>query len=233
MVAAAIWQAVKGEDARLAEAYRGLRADPAIQFHLAKAPPPPTAPGWLRQLGHWIADLLRPVERAISWINQHMPDMPYVRILLWSVLAISLAGLIWLVVVRLRGDAWRWPVRRGREVDSAEAESWMPDAAPARAWLDEADALAARGAYAEAAHHLLLRSIEDIERRRPRLVRPALTSRDIAAEQALPPRARTIFSGIAALVERSLFGGRTVSKDDWGAARAAYADFALAKAWSA
>lgn len=233
LIAAAIWQAVKREDARLAEAYRDLRADPDVQFHLAKAPPPPTAPGWLRRLGHWIADLLRPLGRVIAWVNRHMPDAPYARILLWSVLAIALAGLIWLVVARFRGGAWRWPHRRRREVDGAEAESWMPDAAPARAWLDEADALAARGAYAEAAHHLLLRSIEDIERRRPRLVRPALTSRDIAADQALPPRARSIFGGIAALVERSLFGGRAVSANDWGEARAAYADFALAKAWSA
>lgn len=230
MVAAAIWQAVKAEDARLAKAYRGLRADPAVQFHLAKAPPARTAPGWLRQLGHWIADAFRPLGRAIAWINRHMPEAPYARILLWSVLAIALIGLIWLVVTRLRGGGWRW---QRRENDSVEAESWMPDAAPARAWLDEADALAARGAYAEAAHHLLLRSIEDIERRRPRLLRPALTSRDIAADHALPPRARAIFGAIAALVERSLFGGRAVSANDWGEARAAYADFALAKAWSA
>lgn len=232
MVAAAIWQAIKGEDARLTEAYRSLRADPAVQFHLVKAPPPPTAPGWLRRLGHWIADLFRPLGRAIAWINRHMPDAPYARILLWSVLALVLAGLIWLVVARLRGGAWQWPYRRRRATDIAENERWMPEPAPARRWLDEADALAARGAYAEAAHHLLLRSIEDIERRRPRLVHPALTSRDIAADHALPPRARTIFGGIATLVERSLFGGRAVSADDWNEARAAYADFALAKAWA-
>ena len=32
----------------------------------------------------------------------------------------------------------------------------------------EADALAAEGRFAEAIHHLLLRSVEDIGRRRPR-----------------------------------------------------------------
>lgn len=231
MVAAAIWQAVKGDDARLAEAYRALRANSAIQSHLTKAPPPPTAPGWLRRLGHWVADLFRPLGRALAWINQHMPEAPYARILLWTVLAVALAGLIWLVVARLRGGVWRWPRRRQHATNTPE-EHWTPDAAPARAWLEEADALAAGGAYAEAAHHLLLRSIEDIERRRPRLVRPALTSRDIAADHALPPRARMIFGDIAALVERSFFGGRAVSADDWADARAAYADFALAKAWT-
>lgn len=232
MVGVAIWQAAKGDDARLAGAYRALRADPAIQFHLTKAAPPPTAPGWLRRLGHWIADIFRPIGRAMAWIDNQMPDAPYARILLWTILALALAGLIWLIVTRLRSGAWQWPRRRRRAAEAAADDSWMPDAAPARAWLDEADALAARGAYAEAAHHLLLRSIDDIERRRPRLVRPARTSRDIAADRAMPPHARTIFGNIAALVERSLFGGRAVSADDWAEARAAYADFALAKAWA-
>jgi hypothetical protein len=65
------------------------------------------------------------------------------------------------------------------------------------------------------------------------LVRPALTSRDIAAASGIPPAARVLFGRIAALVERSLFGGRTVGLADWSSAREAYADFALPKAWRA
>ena len=232
MIAGAIGQAENGQDVRLAAAYRALRGDASVQFHLVKAPPPPTSPAWLRTLGHWVADMFRPIGRLIAWIIRQMPDAPYARILLWTVLALAVAGLAWAIVVRLRDGAWRLPRRHGPATDSAEP-GWAPEEAPARAWLAEADALAARGAYAEAAHHLLLRSVEDIERRRPRLVRPALTSRDIAADRALPARARTLFARIAALVERSLFGGRAVSADDWAEARAAYADFALAKAWSA
>jgi hypothetical protein len=113
------------------------------------------------------------------------------------------------------------------------SEEWVPAAAPARAWLEEADALAARGEFAEAVHHLLRRSVDDIAHRRPQLVRPALTSRDIAAAEAIPPRARTLFGSIVAIVERSLFGGRPVSADDWSATRAAYADFILSQAWRA
>ena len=104
---------------------------------------------------------------------------------------------------------------------------------PVRSWLEEADALAAQGKYAEAIHHLLFRSIEDISNRRPNVVRPALTSREIAASRAIPSRAAELFAGIARLVERSLFGGRTVGETDWVEARGAYTDFALAKAWRA
>jgi hypothetical protein len=70
-------------------------------------------------------------------------------------------------------------------------ESWRPDAAVARVLLADADALAAKGRYAEAAHLLLRRSVQDIEGSRPRLVRPALTSRDIAAHPGLPDAARS------------------------------------------
>ncbi|MFL6730134.1 MAG: DUF4129 domain-containing protein, partial [Sphingomicrobium sp.] len=83
----------------------------------------------------------------------------------------------------------------------------------------------------EAIHHLLFRSIEDIARRRPSAVRPALTSRELAASTAVPERARSLFAGIARLVERSLFGGRPVGEPDWVKARDSYAEFALAGAW--
>ena len=122
---------------------------------------------------------------------------------------------------------------RSVAVPVEEEESWAPEAAPARSWLREADALAAQGRYAEAVHHLLFRSIEDIGRRRPRLVRPALTSRELAAAEALPPPARSLFARIAGLVERSLFGGRPVEAGDWTAARSAYADLVLPGTWRA
>jgi hypothetical protein len=226
-------QTALASDAKLSEAYRALRGDHAIQFDLSPVPPQPKAPDWLRTLGHWIADLFRPVGKAIEWIASLMPDAPYARILLWAVLIAAILALLWLLVQRYRSGEWRLPRwgRGGKTVDAEE--EWVPAAAPARAWLEEADALAARGEFAEAVHHLLRRSVDDIAHRRPQLVRPALTSRDIAAAEAIPPRARTLFGGIVAIVERSLFGGRPVSADDWSATRAAYADFALNQAWRA
>jgi Domain of unknown function (DUF4129) len=164
-----------------------------------------------------------------------MPDAPYARIFLWTILGVAAAALAATVYQRLRHGEWRLP-RRRRSVavePGPEEEAWSPEAAPARSWLREADALAAQGRYAEAVHHLLFRSIEDIARRRPRLVRPALTSRELAAAEALPPPARSLFARIAALVEHSLFGGRPVAAGDWTEARAAYADLVLPGTWRA
>lgn len=220
---------------RLAAAHRALTADESVQFTLRRADPPRQPPAWLKAFFEWLGDVLAPVGRFFRWIGSLMPDAPYARVLLWSVLALAAAALVWMVVERVRHGAWRLPRRRrrsGAEVIATE-EDWAPAAAPVRAWLAEADALAATGAYAEAVHHLLRRSVEDIARRRPQLARPALTSRELAAADAIPPAPRDLFAGIARLVERSLFGGRAVSGEDWTAARAAYADLALPRAWRA
>jgi hypothetical protein len=217
----------------LAAAHDALKADSSIQFSLQPAPPPPEPPKWLREVAQWLSDVFAPVGRFFRWIGSFMPDAPYARILLWTVLAAAALGFSILVYRRIREGEWRLWRRRlpaGVPVD-AEEETWAPEAAPARSWLREADALAAQGRYAEAVHHLLFRSVEDIARRRPRLVRPALTSRELAAAEALPPPARSLFARIAALVEHSLFGGRPVEADDWTAARSAYADLVLPGTW--
>jgi hypothetical protein len=214
----------------LAAAHEALKADPSIQFALRPAPPPPRPPQWIGDLFRWLDETLGPVFR---WIGSFMPDAPYARIFLWTVLALAVAAFAVMLYRRIREGEWR--LRRRRTAVAAEIpaeeESWAPEAAPARSWLREADALAAQGRYAEAVHHLLFRSIEDIGRRRPRLVRPALTSRELAAAEALPPPARSLFARIAALVERSLFGGRAVGAEDWTSARAAYADLVLPGTW--
>lgn len=218
-----------------ASAHQALKADSAIQFNLTPAPPPPKPPQWLKDFGEWLDKVLKPVERFFDWIAALMPDAPFARFLLWTVLAIAVAALLGLLYVRLRHGQWRlpWGARRAAEFIPPEEEEWRPDAAPVHSWLEEADALAREGRFAEAIHHLLLRSIEDIARRRPRLVRPALTSRELSASDGIPSAARELFAAIARLVERSLFGGREVRRSDWDEARCAYADFALAKAWRA
>jgi hypothetical protein len=213
-----------------------LRADSSIQFTLQPAPPAPKPPQWWVDFGHWLGRVLRPVVHFLDWIASFMPNAPFARILLWAVLAAAALFVGAIVYQRVRHGEWRLPRRRRAVAVEAAAEEeaqWTPEAAPARAWLQEADALAARGLYAEAVHHLLFRSVEDIARRRPRLVRPALTSRELAAASAIPAAARDLFARIAALVERSLFGGRPVGEPDWTSARAAYADFVLPGSWRA
>lgn len=173
--------------------------------------------------------------RFFQWIGSFMPDAPYARIFLWAMLAVAALALAAAVYQRVRYGEWRLPRRRRATAvePGPEEETWISETAEVRSWLREADALAAEGRYAEAVHHLLFRSVEDIGRRRPKLVRPALTSRELAAAEALPPPARSLFARIAALVERSLFGGRAVGAGDWSAARAAYADLVLPGTWRA
>lgn len=212
-----------------------MRADPSLQFTLPPRPLPLEPPAWLQALGRWLADLFRPLGRLLRWLAQLMPEAPYARILLWSMLAVIMAAAAWMVIERIRSGAWRLPSRRrvASTATAADGEAWLPDAAPLRAWLLEADRLAAEGRYGDAIHYLLFHSIDDIARRRPQLRRPSLTSRELASAALLPTAVRPLFAGIAGLVEKSLFGGRPVVCEDWHSARAAYAELALPRAWQA
>ncbi len=219
-----------------AEAHRALRGDASIQFVLSRAKPPTPPPEWLRALGRWLRDAFAPVGRFLRWIGGFIPDAPYARIILWTVIALAAAALLAMVYERVRHGVWRLPRRRARGVAATAdlvEEEWAPTEAPVRAWLQEADALAAEGRFADAIHLLLFRSVEDIRKRRPAAVRPALTSRELAAAPGVPASARALFARIAGKVEESLFGGRAVDAEQWAQARAAYADFALPGAWRA
>lgn len=226
-----------GDAGKLAEAHRALRADSSVQFDLAPVVPPPPPPAWAGALGRFLNRVFGPIARLLDRLFSFLPKGPWATVLMWVVLGGLTAALLWMVAIRLREGTWRWPRRRrATQLTPADEEpeaEWRPDAAPARALLREADALAAEGRFAEAVHLLLLRGVEDITRRRPALARPALTSRDLAAADAIPPAPRGLFAGIAQAVERSLFGGRALGAAEWGEARAAYADFALPRAWSA
>ena len=188
-----------------ADAHRQLLADPTIQFDLPQFVPP--------QMPHWIG-ALGPVLRGLFWIA----------------LASFVLFILYRIGTGLAGRDWRWR-RRAKGGDVAADQSWRPEAAEARELLGEADALAARGLYSEAAHLILFRSIEDIDEKRPDLVRPAFTSRDICALEAIPGPPRSAFARIAAMVERSLFAGRPLAATDWTDCRAAYEEFAFAEGW--
>lgn len=202
-------QAAADASARFEAAHAELLADRSMQFEMTTYKPEPP-PAWLEALFNLIG-------------------ASGSRIFFWIVLAIAIVALLAFIARRAQDSDWSW--LRRRKSDEAEAEAWRPEEAPARALLQEADALAASGRYGEAAHLLLFRSIEDIDRRRPDLVRPALTSRDIADAPALPSGPKSAFGRIVLMVERSLFGGRTLEEHDWKACREAYQEFAFASAW--
>lgn len=226
-------------DERLVAAHRALRDRGEVQFDLLPMDPPPQPPAWLKALARSVEQMMAPVGRFLRWISSFMPEAPYARIFLWTVIVLLLLLVLRVVYDRFRHGEWRLPrLRRSRSAADADAaelieDDWTPGAEPARQWLNEADRLAAAGRYAEAVHHLLLRSVEDIGQRRPRLLRPALTSRDLAGAEAIPSAPRRLFADLAAVVERSLFGGAPVGAEEWGRCREAYADFARARSWQA
>ena len=200
------------DEAVFAEAHRRLLADPSIQFQLQPPDAPEPPPAWLEALARFLATI---------W--------PALEVLFWIALAAGVLWILYLLAMRLSGREWRWRRRAAPDPD----EGWRPEEAPARALLAEADMLASQKRFSEAARLLLFRSIEDIDSRRPELLRPALTSRDIAALSQIPEQPRGAFARIAALVERGLFARIDLGESDWGESRAAYEQFAFAGAWRA
>ena len=182
-------------------------------------PPPPPTPEWLKSLFNAIGNFF-------EW------SAPAAKPLMWVAVALILLFLLYHFVPAFA--RWVDNLRFGRKRGDEDADDHIgkAEAGAARALLAEADALAAEGRFAEAAHLLLYRSVEDIEGRRPGLVKPAMTSRDLAEAHDLPPAARGAFSRIARAVEISLFGGRSIDAGAWEQCRAAYAELTVPKNWA-
>jgi len=227
-------------------------------WHMPPSPPDPAWWRPIRQmLGHIsdvlarardaVAPWLAPVAHAINHVWQTLVDRltemlhPLLAVLArllgvdWRLLAqiVLWAGLALITIVAARliwpmlAPAFaRWATRRPPHTPDTP---WAPDAAQARALLDEADALAAQGQYDEAVHLLLLRSFEHIAAARPEWLSPATTAREIAQLPAHAEAARTAFGRIAANVEASRYALSRLSAPDWAEARAAYADFAAVR----
>lgn len=195
----------------LARAHQALLHDQTLQFSFVVIKPP-QPPAWLNVVGE-VLKAIAPVMTWIFWIGL-------------GVTALAILLFIGRELIKVR-----WPGRKTAK-DAVEPAAWRPEPERARALLADADRLAAEGRYAEAAHLLLHRSIDDIDERRPRVVRPALTARDIARLEDLPAAARPAFAAIAAVVERSFFGGREVSQGEFQDCRRAYEDFAFPGAWA-
>lgn len=196
-------------------AHEAVAADRSLQFSMEprEVPPPPEPPpNWLRGLFDFLDSL-----------------GPFLQVVFWILIALVAAAILWFIIREL--TRIRVPQKREKTAKPVP-ETWRPEAATALALLSDADALAAKGQYAEAVHLLLLRSINDIEGRLPNAVRPALTSRDIARLERLPEGARPTFTRIARAVETSLFGGGAVDRATWNDCRAAYEAFAFQETWT-
>jgi hypothetical protein len=193
-------------------AWRGLLSHHDIQFDFPDSPAIPPTPLWLRHLLEFLA-------RHAAWFQWAG----------WILLGAAVLTVGYFLVRHLlqRGlsQANNFPLR--------PMPAWQPTAEQARLLLRDADALAAQNRFDDAAHLLLLVAIQEIGDRRPGLVSPALTSREIATLDALTPRARRIFSHIAMVVERAIFGGRRLTVDDYAEVRRTFDQFTVTSTWQA
>jgi hypothetical protein len=203
-----------------AAAWERLRDDGDLQFAPVDIPEiKPPEPSWfekmLGQLFQFLGELFAPLGQLIGaswwWLQ-------------WVLLGLVVVFVI-VLVVRNFGPLG---MRRRKPVAPVEDE-WQPEHAATLALLEDADRLAAECRFDEATRLLLQRSVGQIAAVRPDWVEPSSTARELAALPALPEAARTAFRVIAERVERSLFALRALERADWEAARAAYADFALAR----
>lgn len=203
-----------GGDDAAAQGWNAVRSDSSIQYAPVEPPKAPEPPGWLEDLGRWLAELFAPLGRFLS------DSWPVLK---WVLLALAIAALLYLLYQLIAPLIEKTGAKAG-----AEENAWVLRRDEVLALLKDADRLAAEGRFDEATHMLLQRSVSQIAKARPDWVDPSSTAREIAALPALPEPARTAFSTISIRVERSLFALRSLGVEDWQVARDAYAEFALA-----
>ncbi len=177
--------------------------------------PPKPPPRWLKAIFDFLGNL-----------------GPLFQFIFWAAIFVVVAGVLYF----LFGEAIR--VRFGKsgkgKVDNPDdvLVDLRPDSHVAQSLLDEADALARAGKFAEAVHLLLFRSIDDIQQRLEGGVPRSLTAREIGGLGNLPDRAKRGLGPIISIVEHSFFGGRDVDAAGWKTARDSYEQFAFGEAWA-
>ncbi len=177
--------------------------------------PPNPPPRWLQAIFEFLSNL-----------------GPILQVVFWIAVGLVVAGVLYF----LFGEAIR--VRFGRDgkgkVDNPDdvLPDLRPDTKEALSLLEEADALARAGKFAEAVHLLLFRSINDIQQRLEGGVPRSLTAREIGSLRHLPERAKRGLGPIIQIVEHSFFGGREVDAEGWKTARESYEHFAFGEGWA-
>lgn len=140
-----------------------------------------------------------------------------VFIVLLAVAVVLLGGWIFGAVSR----RWRMPEAGGAVQEGEQPEEAVRVREPV---FDDAARLAAEGRYAEAVHALLLAAIRHFAARSRVTVEPSRTSRELVRLLPLGGEARAAFSDLVRTVELSLFGGASVSREEYERSLARFQD---------
>ena len=196
-------------DADVERSYRAVKRDEAYQYELADPIPRRPASAFEK----WLGRVLGAIFRVLA---------PVLQIAFYLGLGALILGALYLIGRAVYETRFAKP--KTEDTDAPDIPLYQPAEAQARILLDEVDKLAAEGRYGEAVHTLLFRSIQDIDRNRPNVVRRSLPAREIGSLSVLTLEARTAFSTIAGVSELAHFGGVSVNKAGFETARKAYAD---------
>lgn len=196
-------------NADIESAFRTVKRNEAYQYELAD-PIPQRPPS---RFARWFGNIIGAIFKVLG---------PLLEIAFY----LGIGGLVLGALYLIGRAIYETRFAKPDTTKAAEPEIplYQPAQAQARILLDEIDRLAAEGRYGEAVHTLLFRSIQDIDRNRPNVVRRSLTAREIGGLSVLTREARTAFSTIAGVSELAHFGGEAVNKAGFETARAAYAD---------
>jgi hypothetical protein len=137
--------------------------------------------------------------------------------------------LLWAMLALMLGYLMVWAFREFRSLRHQAARlTATGDAGSAAATGGKerdptlADQLAAGGRFTEAVHALLVDALLSLERSQKVTVRPSTTSREIVRQLAGDGGARSLLTTLVVAVERSLFAGMRMSRDDYQRCRTAW-----------
>lgn len=192
------------------DGFRDIKRDEAYQFDLADPIPPKPQSAFSK----WLSKVFGTIFRFLA---------PLLEIAFWLGLGALVLGALYLIGRAVYETRFAKPTTKKKD-ETPEIPLYEPAKAQARILLDEVDRLAAEGRFGEAVHTLLFRSIQDIDRNRPNVVRRSLTAREIGKLPVLTQNSRQAFSTIAGVSELSHFGGTPIGQSGFEVARKAYAD---------
>jgi hypothetical protein len=171
------------------------RAPPTLE----EQPEPQETPDWLEKL----IKFLQPFFKILGWLLLG---------LLGVFIGYGVFQLVKSYIDRPRADAEGDDAPEMIDIDKAAAQSWM----------DDAEALAGRGQYGDAVHHLLLNAIDFLKKRAGKPIPRAWTAREIQAQLPITVLARVLLQLLVQTVERAHFAGRDVSEADFIRCRDSY-----------